>query len=71
MKAVSHGGVEQVFRPAVKLDKPSRLQPLRYIAHGVEVSTAYFLKLVIPTSVQRARAFTSARVGRRDLVLAF
>src|SRR5262249_43477668 len=28
-----------------------------------------FLKVVIPTAVKRARAFFSARVGRRDLVV--
>jgi hypothetical protein len=31
----------------------------------------YHFLIVIPMAVKRARAFTSARVGRRDLVLAF
>ncbi len=37
----------------------------------MEVKQPHFQKLVILTSVKRARAFNSARVGRKDFVLAF
>lgn len=45
--------------------------PIDWAFRAVLTLTSTFCNFVIPTAVKRARAFTSARVGRRDLVLAF